>query len=34
MCLREPPVLVNPAAVPPLPPDQRDTVSHSVHPGS
>lgn len=34
MCLREPPVLVNPAAVPPLPPEQRDTVSHSVHPGS
>src|SRR6187402_184609 len=31
MCLREPPVLVNPAAVPPLPPEERDTVSHPVH---
>ena len=34
LCLREPPVLVNPAAVPALPPDERDTVSHPVHPGS
>jgi DHA2 family multidrug resistance protein len=34
LCLREPPVLVNPAAVPALPPEQRDTVSHPVHPGS
>ncbi|PTR35468.1 DHA2 family multidrug resistance protein [Luteibacter sp. OK325] len=35
LCLREPPVLVNPVAVPPLPPpEERDTVSHSVHPAS
>jgi MFS transporter, DHA2 family, multidrug resistance protein len=34
LCLREPPVLVNPAAVPALPPEERDTVSHPVHPAS
>jgi DHA2 family multidrug resistance protein len=34
MCLREPPVIANPAAVPPLPPEERDTVPQAVHPGS
>jgi DHA2 family multidrug resistance protein len=28
LCLREPPVLVNPPAVPALPPDDRDTAPH------
>lgn len=32
--LREPPVLVNPAAVPPLPPETRDTAPHPIHPAS
>lgn len=31
LCLREPPVLVNPPAVPALPPDDRDTAPHPVH---